>query len=626
MKKNVGRITFAALISLIAISSTSSSVFAARTPDNQDATLTSQIPVTDDLVFNNAVCSLPSAPDLTATYASYVLDTTKYNPYSNSTSTINAVKASYQAAINDTINGTWFVSYGRNNNGEFVRIAWTRDPNAYLHWQSNPSATYDHQQVNLISNGTGSGEARIQCDSARHFFGVRTAHTGATNSNLTFQGHNFYTTALFYLYSSNSSFAYNYPAGYSGLPMPDQSTDSDGDGLTVAQETAQGTIDTQIDTDGDGLDDYLESPWNSDRDDIFCGVLQCAYPDPTVKDIYVEIDWMKDSSNNLYKPSSTQLGLVEDMFDDKGINFHADTGQFGGGNELATYTQTLPYTVTPGQIDFWDYRDGGDGITANFSSDRDLIWRYMIFGYNYAEATGSSGWAETMGDDLFISGGLIENMSGLASLDRAIAGTMAHEIGHGLCLSDEQFYVEQPTECAFSGIDNDTYKPQNYESVMNYRYQLTDDDDMGVVDYSDGSNVSDDHDDWSAVTLGMGGFSGTHTVLGAEEKIANDSYVSPKGNVYSVSPDGSIITEEAPMAEAIENNERQSQEEAQVQGQNDNELPTGLSQSVESDSVSKRLAGESSDNSPFDWTALLGGGATLAVIALGATWYHIVRR
>jgi len=623
MKENIGRIAFAILISLLTISSTSSSVSATRTPNRNDATLTSQVPTTDDLVFNSAVCNLPSAPDITTTYADYLLDTTKYNPYFNSTSTINAAKASYQAAINDTINGTWFVSYGQNNNGEFVRVAWTRDPNASLQWQSNPSGTYDHQSVSLISNGTGSGEVMIQCDSAHHFWGVKLASTGNTNSNLTMQGHNFRTTALFYLYSSVSSFDYNYPTGYSGLPMPDQSFDSDNDGLTVAQETAQGTSDVDSDTDGDGLNDYTESSWYLNRDDVFCGILQCAYPSPLTKDVYVEVDWMKDASNTMYKPSSTQLDLVEGMFDNKGINFHADTGQFGGGNELPTYMQTLPYIATAGQVDFWDYRNGGDGVTANFSSDRNLIWRYMIYGYNYAESTGSSGWAETMGDDLFISGGLIENMSGLVSLDRAIAGTMAHEVGHNLCLSNEQIFEEQPSECVFSGIDDDVYKPQNYESVMNYRYQLTDDDDMGVVDYSDGSNNTDDHNDWDAVILGMDGFSGTRTALG---KIVGDTYISPKGNVYPVSPDGSVIIEEAPIPEILESNKQEQEEGVNAAAATDNVLPTGFSQPVEDGSYAKESTRESDKTTSFDWTTLLGGGAVLAALALGATWYHIARR
>jgi hypothetical protein len=229
----------------------------------------------------------------------------------------------------------------------------------------------------------------------------------------------------------------------------------------------------------------------------------------------------------------------------------------------------------------------------------------MIYGYNYAESSGSSGWAETMGDDLFISGGLISDMTGLVSLDRAIAGTMAHEIGHNLCLSDEQVFVEQPSECVFNGIDNDGYKPQNYESVMNYRYQLTDDDDLGVVDY------------WGAVALGMGGFSGTRTAQGARDLPDN----------YDVLPDGSVIIKEAPIQEIVESNEKQSQQELHIQGQNTNNLlPAGFSRSIEESSEEKKLTKESDETLSSDWTVLLGGGITMAIVVLGATWYYVIRK
>lgn len=133
----------------------------------------------------------------------------------------------------------------------------------------------------------------------------------------------------------SSSFPVTYPSGYEGELIP-------------------GAADRDLDK--DGLSDYVESPNYPNRNTIFCGISQCAYPDPAKKDVYLEIDWMKNGSN-VYKPSSTQVELVEDMFDAKDINLHVDTGQFGGGNELATYTENLPNTDKTGEVDAGDYKN-----------------------------------------------------------------------------------------------------------------------------------------------------------------------------------------------------------------------------------------------------------------------------
>ncbi|MGB4762073.1 MAG: hypothetical protein WBP12_01790 [Candidatus Saccharimonas sp.] len=151
-----------------------------------------------------------------------------------------------------------------------------------------------------------------------------------------------------------------------------------------------------------------------------------------------------------------------------------------------------------------------------------------------------------MSDSIFISTGLINASGSIASLnrDRAIANTIAHEIGHNLCLTSTQLYNEQPSQCVYAGIDNngdeeegdnlDYYNLANYESVMNYLYQLTDDQDLGYVDYSDGSNTTDDHDDWNAVSIGLGKFNierTYYTEFGARSSQANTFDLDPDGNV-----------------------------------------------------------------------------------------------
>lgn len=318
------------------------------------------------------------------------------------------------------------------------------------------------------------------------------------------------------VYSSN--YPIEYPSGYGGQAIP------------IVE-----------DTDGDGLKDELESVHNANRDQVFCNTSTspyvCSYPDPLIKDIYLEVDWMKDGQV-VYKPTAIQIEYVKSMFANKDINLHVDTGQYGGGNELATFTKSLPYTVGDGTVDYADYKNGGDGVSPNYSTHRKSVWRYMITGHEYAENKNRSGWAEVMGENLFLAIGMIKNGNGYASMDHAIANTIAHEIGHTLCLSDRRVYVEQPSECIYEGIDNKEsssayYNLKDYKSAMNYRYQLTDIDNMGITDYSNGISESNDHNDWLAVMKGMKGFSGSFTLFG-----------SGGATGYQMKQNGPVIIEE----------------------------------------------------------------------------------
>jgi hypothetical protein len=279
----------------------------------------------------------------------------------------------------------------------------------------------------------------------------------------------------------------------------------------------QGTFDNNEDTDGDGIRDRKESIWYEDRDDVFCDTTTspytCAYPDPTSKDLYVEMDWMYDPiKDRSFKPNAVQLEKIEDAFDVQGIKFHADTGQFGGGNELQSYEEFLSTDDSLTTVDYNDFKLGYDSYPPNFNTDRGGIWRYMILGYGYTKEPNSSGIAEVGGSDSFISSGLIEDTFTYADLDDALAGTMIHEIGHNLCLSDTLVYVDQPSECAHGGVDSDSITYVFYNSAMNYRYQFD------TIDYSDGSHGLNDHDDWSAVKLGISEFTKVHTPLSAPGK------------------------------------------------------------------------------------------------------------
>lgn len=364
--------------------------------------------------------------------------------------------------------------------------------------------------------------------------------------------HNYTDSSKVFL-ASNVTF--RFPPDYAGPRLEDNSDiDNDQDGLSLAQENSQGTDDNNPDTDGDGIDDLKESVWFSDRDEVFCNIAsatrECAYPNPIVQDVYLEIDWMKDpSSKKIAKPSGAQLLLIEKMFKNKGINFYADAGRYGGGQELKKYTPVLKHDSKQGAVDFNDYKIGGDGIDRNFAEKRLGVWRYMIYGNKYSTPGGPSdhiGWAEALGDDMFIAGGIISDIKNVANADLAVASIIAHEIGHSLCLTNSRIYNEQGQECAYGGIDNDSgYKPDrradewfnlpNYKSIMNYRYHLTNKGNMGSVDYSSGVNGSGDRDDWTPVKRHMGLFNKQKNILGG----------APLAN-GTKSADGLVIVESSP--------------------------------------------------------------------------------
>jgi hypothetical protein len=262
------------------------------------------------------------------------------------------------------------------------------------------------------------------------------------------------------------------------------------------------------DSDGDGLSDQIESLSYNKRQAVFCGIT-CTYPDPSKKDLYVEIDWMKEPGGlgRSFKPTTSQLELINTTFAAHGIQFHADTGQFGGGNVLPDYISNLRFTKDTNGEDFYDYKNGSSSIPANFNSLRSHIWHYMISGYEWNDGNpntnidvDSSGVSYFSDDDTFISTGLITDNPGngftYSTIDNAIAGTMLHELGHNLCLTNKITALR--SECYSQYIDSSNVG--TYYSVMNYSYQMSD-----VLDYSDNSSPNI-HDDWSAIALGFRDF------------------------------------------------------------------------------------------------------------------------
>jgi hypothetical protein len=256
---------------------------------------------------------------------------------------------------------------------------------------------------------------------------------------------------------------------------------------------------TNLDSDNDGLSDYIESRSYPNRQVVFCGT-SCVYPDPATKDVFIEVDWMKEGGlfGQTFKPTDTMIAYVQSAFEDKGVNIHFDTGQDGGGNELPTYVEALRFVPTENETDFFNLKNGDNTHQNNFAEERRGIWHYMITGNKLYDGSSNttSGVSYAGDDDTFVALGQVASAHP-STQDQAIAGTIIHELGHNLCLSNDTYTGQDPS-CVFSGID--TYASNDYHSSMNYSKQFS------LIDYSEGTSGQDDHDDWSAVLVGMDDF------------------------------------------------------------------------------------------------------------------------
>lgn len=313
------------------------------------------------------------------------------------------------------------------------------------------------------------------------------------------------------------------PSGYEGEDIPDgTSIDSDEDGLNLIQELQQGTSDGKFDTDGDGLSDKVESAtYNPYYNEMFCkqtSPYTCADPNPLEKDLFIEIDWMDNGVDPAFKPTSTQLGMVETMLGNKGINVYFDTGEYGGGNELPIYSSEINWEETDGELDIHDFKYGANttktglvsALAPQFDSTyRQGVWRYVLYGVELiADNPTDGGISEPSLDDALIASendDFYDAFSPVYGNDRARAGVLGHEIGHLLCLTGEQAFPELDSSCVYSAID--TNSESNYKSIMNYDYALPSVYQLSTIDYSDGTHGTGDHDDWGAILGGgMGAF------------------------------------------------------------------------------------------------------------------------
>lgn len=413
---------------------------------------------------------------------------------------------SFKDAITDT-DGSWAISQVDFSGAQSVAIIWSTSPGASVIFI--PGALLAPFEGAAVLSLDSNGDRLCSGDIYSSYAYIASPCTPSPCTPI-------YAPFL-------STYDITYPTGYEGEDVPAGIGDYDNDSLTLAQEMTQGSSDGADDTDLDGLTDFTESLWNPSYSEIFCNQSSpylCANPHPSEKDLFVEIDWINDGVE-VYKPSGYQLELVKENFADLNIRFHADTGDYGGGNEvsIAEYEVTIDMLgdVTPLNVDdnFYAIKWGHEtSDPANFNEDRYKIWHYMLTGFNWddggIDSNTSSGKAEGGGDDTFIALGYIENnpdcITGFcySNFNDAIAGTIMHELGHNLCLTNSlSAYSGQASECVHNEIDKKLINNPDvdYRSSMNYRYIFT-----NYYSYSDGTNGTGDHNDVTGIMLGLGDF------------------------------------------------------------------------------------------------------------------------
>jgi hypothetical protein len=229
---------------------------------------------------------------------------------------------------------------------------------------------------------------------------------------------------------------------------PGGDADSDGDGITDAEEATLRTNPNNPDTDGDGLLDGWEVHSVNGID------LRALGASPLHKDIFVEMDWMVRRTDGAVldlRPNAEVLRSIVAAF--AGAPVQNPDGSVGINIHLE-FSGEVPFDeeLNPVQEEFYGIKN------ANFDSKRAPIYHYMIWAFAYAEGSVRTSSGRSMGipsSDFVVTLGRWSNPGGT---DNEKLGTFIHELGHNLGLMH-------------GGSEHVNRKP-NHLSVMNYVFQV----------------------------------------------------------------------------------------------------------------------------------------------------------
>ncbi len=235
--------------------------------------------------------------------------------------------------------------------------------------------------------------------------------------------------------------------------------DLDFDGLSGALETILGTSSSSKDSDGDGLNDYLEAVGSGNV------ALPWEGSSPTVQDVFVEVDYFgriddQGISRKFYKDYEANIeSELTDSFDRHGnIRLHLDVDDYLGTMKDQS---TLVFAhCNTGNDSHGFYLE--DERSTHFTMSRDGMYRWLVAANRHTSSgTNSSGVA--CGATYNGSNRLIVSLgrkSGGGTLEQYI-GTTIHELGHNFGLGHNGNDNRDPSKDSLI-----------HRSVMNYRYQM----------------------------------------------------------------------------------------------------------------------------------------------------------
>jgi hypothetical protein len=172
--------------------------------------------------------------------------------------------------------------------------------------------------------------------------------------------------------------------------------------------------------------------------------LEFTLPQTTNNEIFVEIDWMEDSTHS-HRPDDRVINRIIQTFGSEGFRVNIVLSNAIPHQDALNIT-TIPLETNP---------DIAALVNQHFDNRNDPRYYYSIWGHDYAiagQVTGSSGIADLPGRVHLVTLGSFPESRSFQ------AGTFVHEFGHNLGQTH-------------GGADHNNYKP-NYLSVMNYFYQL----------------------------------------------------------------------------------------------------------------------------------------------------------